>query len=134
VSLFIVLGRIVIKFWLKSFLSPNPLRMAVFLRCDRRASELSNKAQSRACHIFYDPRNYSRVKTWIVILLRVWITFSSFFISLVSLIRCLFLSLFYLFIYLPLLPLFLLSFYSFFFYFSLFFSLCTQRNLTTHFC
>ena len=72
--------------------------MAIILPCGRRASELSNKAQSRACNIGYDPWNYSRVKTWIVIFLRVWMTFS-FFISLVYLIRCFFLSLLYLFIF-----------------------------------
>jgi len=75
--------------------------MTIIQGCIRRDSELSNKAQSRASNIGYDARNYSRVKTWIVVLLRVWMTFSPFylFIYLVYLIRCLFLSLFYLFIF-----------------------------------
>ena len=72
--------------------------MKIILRCGRRSSEPSNMVQSRACNIGYDLRNYGRVKTWIVILLRGWMTFS-FFISLVYAICCLFLSLFYLFIF-----------------------------------
>lgn len=81
------------------FCCQNPLRMTIILRYGRRVSELSNKAQSRACNIGYDPRNYSRVKTWIFIVRRVLDDFFFFFISLLCLIRCLFLPLFYLFIF-----------------------------------
>jgi hypothetical protein len=80
------------------FYCQNPLRMKIILRCDKRTSELSNMVQSRACNIAYDPRNYGRVKTWIVIFLRGWMNFF-FFISLVYKICCLFLSLFYLLIF-----------------------------------
>jgi hypothetical protein len=109
------------------------LRMTIILGCGRITSEFSNKAQSRACNIGNGPRNYGRLKTWVVILLQVWITFS-FFISLVYLIPCLFLSLFYLFFFasftssVPSFSLFI------FVYSSLSFSVSSQRNLITHFC